>query len=97
MDDERIRQLTEEVLGKIHEPGPRELEARVAALEGQVRGLSAGGVAAPPALTATVVELRTHHVHPAFRVLDVGSGSDRCVMEPDKPCVSSGMCRALGH
>jgi len=37
------------------------------------------------------------HTHPSLQVLGVPGGSDRCVMEPDKPCVHSGSCRVLGH
>jgi hypothetical protein len=29
--------------------------------------------------------------------LRIEGGGERCVMEPDKPCVQSGMCRSLGH
>ena len=44
------------------------------------------------------VELAVHvHPHPSLQVLSVPGGSDRCVMEPDKPCVHSGACRVLGH
>lgn len=98
MDDERIRQLTEEVLSQIRAPGGSEIEERLAALEAQVKELSAGRTGSPPAVAAAVVEIHTHHHDPpALRVLDVGGGADRCVMEPDKPCAASGMCRALGH
>jgi hypothetical protein len=92
MDDERIRQLAEEVLLEVRGavPGPGEapsLEARVAALEAAVR--EGGGGA-----RATVV---VAHAHPSFSLLGVSAGGDRCLMEPDKPCVQSGMCRTLGH
>jgi hypothetical protein len=29
--------------------------------------------------------------------LDVPGGTDRCVLEPDRPCVQSHACRTLGH
>jgi hypothetical protein len=96
MDDARIRLLTEEVLGQIGgaAPGPpaADLESRVAALEAVVARLQAGSPASPPAREAHV------HAHPSLQPLRlVGAGSDRCVVEPDKPCVQSGQCRALGH
>jgi len=96
MDDARIRLLTEEVLAQIGGgtgPGPAspDLEARVAALEAAVARLH--GPTFPPPREAHVHV----HTHPSLQVLAVGSGSDRCVVEPDKPCVQSGQCRALGH
>jgi len=30
-------------------------------------------------------------------VLSVAGGTDRCVMEPDKPCVQSHACKTFGH
>ncbi len=91
MDDERIRQLAEEVLLEVRGavPGPGDapsLEARVAALEAAVREGGAG--------RAAVVVAR---VHPSHSLLGLSAGGDRCLMEPDKPCVQSGMCRTLGH
>ena len=95
MDDARIRLLTEEVLGQIGggTPGSAagDLESRVAALEAVVARLQAAAPASPPAREAHV------HSHPSLQPLKVGPGSDRCVVEPDKPCVQSGQCRALGH
>lgn len=87
MDDQRIKQLTQEVLAQLGapaEPVAADLEARVAALE---------RVLQPP---RAVVAL---HVHPSHQLLDVPGGSTdgRCVLEPDKPCVGSGQCRTLGH
>jgi hypothetical protein len=97
MDDARIRQLTEEVLaqvgGAVAGVRSSDLESRVAALEAAVARLHA---ASPP--PAPAGEAHVHvHAHPSLQVLRVGAGSDRCVMEPDKPCVQSGQCRALGH
>ena len=95
MDDARIRELTDEVLAQIGAGGgssPAGLEARVAALEATVARLQVGA-ARPAALPASVHV----HPHPSLQVLSVPGGSDRCVMEPDKPCVHSGACRTLGH
>ena len=94
MDDERIRQLTEEVLGRIGAPAAAppasDLESRVAALESAVARLQG---------PAPAREAHVHvHSHPSLQVLKAAPGaSDRCVVEPDKPCVQSGQCRALGH
>lgn len=95
MDDQRIRELTEEVLSQIGAGGassPAGLEARVAALEAAVARLQRG--AAPASVPAAAVHV---HTHPSLQVLSVPGGSDRCVMEPDKPCVQSHACRVLGH
>ena len=95
MDDARIRELTEEVLSQLGAGGssaPAGLEARVAALEVAVARLQLGPARAAPAPAAVHV-----HTHPSLQVLAVPGGSDRCVMEPDKPCVHSGSCRTLGH
>jgi hypothetical protein len=95
MDDSRIRELTEEVLGQLREgsgPASGDLESRVAALEATVARLQLGAArpsAAPPAVHV--------HTHPSLQVLSVPGGTDHCVMEPDKPCVHSGGCRVLGH
>ena len=99
MDDDRIRQLTAEVLSQVRGEGGEpaaasDLEARVAALERTVsRLLATAGAPASGAAPATVHV----HAHPALRVLDVPGGSDRCVLEPDRPCVQSHACRTLGH
>ena len=96
MDDERIKQLTAEVMNALRSPepvasstAPGSLESRVVALEMAVRG-----VANPPAVLAVATVAR----HPSHILLgpETPPGS-RCVMEPDKPCVQSGMCRTLGH
>ena len=95
MDDARIRELTDEVLSQIGAgggPAPAGLEARVAALEAKVARLQLG--AARPAATPAAVHV---HTHPSLQVLSVPGGADRCMMEPDKPCVHSGSCRTLGH
>src|SRR5262249_31178833 len=95
VDDERIRQLTGEVLSQLGAPsGPvaADLESRVARLEGAVRAL--GASASPPAPVGTP---RQGGAHPSLELLDVPPGSDHCILEPDKPCVRSGRCRTFGH
>jgi hypothetical protein len=95
MDESRIRELTDEVLSQLGAggaPAPAGLEARVAALEVTVARLQLGAPRTAPAPAAVHV-----HTHPSLQLLGVPGGSDRCVMEPDKPCVQSGSCRTLGH
>ena len=95
MDDNRIRELTEEVLSRLREgggPASADLESRVTALEATVARLQLGP--ARPSAAPTAVHV---HTHPSLQVLSVPAGTDRCVMEPDKPCVHSGACRVLGH
>ena len=95
MDDNRIRELTEEVLSQLREgggPAPADLESRVAALEATVARLQLGAARPPAAPPAVHV-----HTHPSLQLLSVPAGSERCIMEPDKPCVHSGGCRVLGH
>ena len=94
MDDSRIEQLRREVLTQLGaSPSERvahDLESRVAALEAAVADLQGGSVRlAPPAPRG--------HAHPSLQVLGPGGGGDRCLMEPDKPCVQSHACRTFGH
>ena len=109
MDDTRIRQLTEEVLGQLRRggsPEARSLESRVAALETAVARL-AQGAAAPAAKTLTLVATPASSCddvtsppgsHPALQLLRVGgSTTGQCILEPDKPCNHSGACRTLGY
>ena len=104
MDDARIDQLRRDVLAQLGaSPAERvthDLESRVAALESAVADLHGGhhqgawlqaGGAPPPALA------RRGHPHPSLQVLGPGGGGDRCLMEPDKPCVQSHACRTFGH
>lgn len=93
MDDDRIKQLRSEVLSQLRGPSA-DLETRVTALEEAVAQLQRAG--AQPATVSAVSEV---HVHPSLRFLGVLSGSaeGRCCLEPEKPCVGSGQCRALGH
>ena len=94
MDDSRIEQLRREVLSQLgsspSERATHDLESRVAALEAAVAELQGG--AARPASTAP-----RGYAHPSLQVLGPGGGGDRCVMEPDKPCVQSHACRTFGH
>jgi hypothetical protein len=96
MDDDRIRQIRDEVLAALHEPSGRDrgdLEARVTALERAV-----GALAAPPTgVRAAAVVAAPLPSHPSLRLFDVSGGSGPCVLEPDRPCVQSGQCRQLGH
>jgi hypothetical protein len=94
VDDARIRDLTNEVLAAL-DRGPdarasQSLEARVAALEAAVARLASPVVTAPPTGIG-----RGGHV--SLTLLDVPSGGDRCVLEPDRPCTNSGACRTFGH
>ena len=91
MDDARIQALTAEVLADLRAPaapgpaagGAAALEARVAALETALRSLGVTPAASAP--------------HPSLQLLGPAGGGDRCVLEPDKPCVGSGQCRTFGH
>jgi hypothetical protein len=93
MDDARIEQLRREVLSQLgsspSERATHDLESRVAALEAAVADLQASARAAPTAPRG--------YAHPSLQVLGQGGGGDRCVMEPDKPCVQSHACRTFGH
>jgi len=104
MDDERIKQLTQEVLADLVRPaeadfpGTTDLLTRIASLEAEVRSLRGGapaGAAGP--VVAAVVVSTARPSHPSFTLLDLGPGTRQCVMEPDKPCVQSGACRTFGH
>ena len=61
----------------------------VAALESAVADLQGGSRSLPSAPRG--------HAHPSLQVLGPGGGGDRCLMEPDKPCVQSHACRTFGH
>jgi hypothetical protein len=96
IDDSRIERLRAEVLGQLDASRPAEeasgLEARVAVLEAAVSALQGGPRSAAPRLVPSGPAS-----HPSLQVLGIGGGSDRCVLEPDKPCVQSHACRVLGH
>ena len=102
MDDTRIRQLTDEVMAAIREgrelPARPDLEARITGLEREVAELKAAlaGRATATVTTATVAAT-TIQLHPSLQVLKAGPRPERCVMEPDKPCVESHACRTFGH
>ena len=97
IDDARIQKLRAEVLGQLDatRPAPEAagLEARVEALEAAVAALQHGGSPRPP-----VARVATPASHPSLQVLGSGGAiNDRCVMEPDKPCIQSHACRTFGH
>jgi hypothetical protein len=103
VDDERIKQLTAEVMEALRSSATHssathssadtvDLEIRVAALEKAVRGHGAVSV---QVVSASVNQ---GYSHPSQSLLGPPTTpGERCVMEPDKPCVQSGMCRTLGH
>lgn len=108
MDDARIRQLADEVLSELRqpEPAPREVEARLGALEQAVARLQAGQAmkAVLPAPTAPAPHVHPHthahphEAHPSLQMLGSKACVDnRCVFEPDKPCTNMGLCRTYGH
>ncbi len=90
MDDERIKELTNEVMKQLASSAVTpDLEDRVTALEKAIRGISR-----PPIALA----IASVPAHPSLSLLGPEAPpGGRCVMEPDKPCVQSGMCRTLGH
>jgi hypothetical protein len=89
VDDERIKALTDEVMKQISSSAVTpDLEDRVTALERAVHGISK-----PPIALAVVA---VHHPSHSLLGPEAPPGG-HCVMEPDKPCVQSGMCRTLGH
>ena len=94
MDDSRIEQIRREVLstlgGSPAERATHDLESRVAALEAAVAEMRQGAADVPSSLPRG-------RSHPSLQVLGPGAGGDRCVMEPDKPCVQSHACRTFGH
>ncbi len=102
MDSERIQKLAEEVLSQLGPPVRSEevhdLEARVAALEKAVfSGTASPGSPTDPAsvTVATATQVLSHPSQHLLRVLG-GTKGEPCILEPDKPCVHSGRCRALG-
>ena len=87
MDDERIQELTDEVLGKLAERSETaDLEHRIGALEhaaGQRKAIPGPGG-------------RGKHV--ALRIIEVATDrDDSCLLEPDQPCSNSGRCRSFGY
>jgi len=102
VDDTRIQQLTDEVMAAIREGGQvstrPDLEARITSLERELAELKTQ-LASPATATVTTatVAATTVQVHPSLRVLKGGPPSERCVLEPDRPCVESHACRTFGH
>jgi hypothetical protein len=98
VDDAKIAELTAEVLLDLKAPRAAiptpsstwDLETRVAALE---------AVVFPPRaqVSPVIAVAAIQAVHPSHELLGPGSGGDRCVLEPDKPCVGSGQCRTFGY
>ena len=104
MDDARIEQLRREVLSQLGssptERATHDLESRVAALEAAVADLLGGHHRDAWLQGSNPRSLPTAprgYAHPSLQVLGPGGGGDRCVMEPDKPCVQSHACRTFGH
>jgi hypothetical protein len=111
VDDAKIAELTAEVLADLRTPAApgtspasaSALEARVAALENAIRGLRpvAPGVPLGAAAGGGRVALAVASVdaprHPSHELLGPSAAGDRCVLEPDKPCVGSGQCRSFGY
>jgi len=102
MDDARIEQLRREVLSQIGssptERATHDLESRVAALEAAVADLLGGHHRDAWLQGARLLPTAPRgYAHPSLQVLGPGGGGDRCVMEPDKPCVQSHACRTFGH
>jgi predicted NBD/HSP70 family sugar kinase len=102
MDDARIQALTQEVLSRLRESSPTpprgDLEARVAALEAQVQQLQGMvEVAVTTTVNATPATAEQTSSHPSLQVLGAAPGTKSCVLEPDKPCESSGQCRTYGY
>ena len=94
MDDARIEEIRREVLAQLAGspggPATRDLESRVAALETAVAELRHSSLTPPGSIARG-------HTHPSLQVLGPGGGGERCLMEPDKPCVQSHACRTFGH
>lgn len=101
MDDARIQSLRQEVLAQLRDGTAREadrsgLEARVAALEAALAQLAARGMPGGPA--GAPAPTTAGSGHPSFQLFAVaGPSPERCVMEPDKPCVKSHACRTFGY
>jgi hypothetical protein len=97
VDDARIAELTAEVLADLRAPQAHPSTPSGASLEGRVAALEAAVHALQHASPVAVAVAAARPAHPSLQLIAVPSGGDRCLIEPDKPCVESGMCRALGH
>jgi hypothetical protein len=94
VDDERIRQLTAEVMQVLSSSAAPPSSAATASLEDRVAALERAVHGQGP----VSVQVVHASVHPSQSLLGPSAPpGGRCVMEPDKPCVQSGMCRTLGH
>lgn len=91
MDDERIKQLADEVMAQLGRPTPLELAQR--ALTRDERQPAA---AAAPVISVVAVAVTVHPSHAKFDV-ESGASDGRCVLEPGRACSGSGQCRTLGH
>jgi hypothetical protein len=104
VDDARIAELTAEVLADLRTPAApgtspastSALEARVVALENAFRGLRRADAPAPLGVPVAVA-LAAAPRHPSHELVGPSAAGDRCVLEPDKPCVGSGQCRSFGY
>ena len=97
MDDTRIAELTALVLADLRAPQALPAGSSGSSLEARVQALEAAVHALQHARPVAVAVAPTHPAHPSLQLLALAGGGDRCVMEPDKPCVESGMCRSFGH
>jgi len=97
VDDTRIAELTAEVLADLRAPQALAATPSGPGLEGRVATLEAAVHALQHASPVAVAVAASRPAHPSLQLIALRSGGDRCVMEPDKPCVESGMCRAFGH
>ena len=97
MDDARIAELTALVLADLRAPHAPPGGPSSSSLEGRVQALEAAVHALQHARPAAAAAGASHAAHPSLQLLALAGGGDRCVMEPDKPCVESGMCRTFGH
>jgi len=97
VDDTRIAELTAEVLAELRTPHGHDAVPADASLEGRVAALEAAVHALQHASPVAMAVASSGPTHPSLQLVALPSGGARCVMEPDKPCVESGMCRTFGH
>ena len=97
MDDTRIAELTALVLADLRAPQALPAGSSASSLEGRVQALEAAVHALQHARPGAPAVAASRPAHPSLRLIALAGGGERCVMEPDKPCVESGMCRAFGH
>ena len=97
MDDTRIAELAALVLADLRAPQAPQAMSSASSLEGRVQALEAAVHVLQHARPVAVAVAASRPTHPSLRLLALAGGGERCVMEPDKPCVESGMCRTFGH